>query len=66
MLLGPDDVADAIRAVRPAGVYSKMKTDQTGSHRKDLGLAAVSLLDALEVNAPARAWAAARLARNAR
>ena len=34
--LGPDNVADAIRAVRPAGVDSKTKTDQDGSHRKDL------------------------------
>jgi phosphoribosylanthranilate isomerase len=34
--LGPDNVAEAIRAVRPAGVDSKTKTDQTGSHRKDL------------------------------
>jgi phosphoribosylanthranilate isomerase len=33
--LGPDNVAEAILAVRPAGVDSKMKTDQTGSHRKD-------------------------------
>jgi phosphoribosylanthranilate isomerase len=34
--LGPDNVADAIRAVRPAGVDSKTKTDQDGSHAKDL------------------------------
>jgi|SRR5215471_6728360 len=34
--LGPDNVADAIRAVRPAGVDSKTKTDRTGSHQKDL------------------------------
>ena len=34
--LGPDNVADAIRAVRPAGVDSKTKTDRDGSHRKDL------------------------------
>ena len=34
--LGPDDVADAIRAVRPAGVDSKTKTDREGSHQKDL------------------------------
>jgi phosphoribosylanthranilate isomerase len=34
--LGPDNVADAIRAVRPAGVDSKTKTDHDGSHRKDL------------------------------
>jgi phosphoribosylanthranilate isomerase len=33
--LGPDNVADAIRAVRPAGVDSKTKTDQDGSHAKD-------------------------------
>jgi phosphoribosylanthranilate isomerase len=35
--LGPDNVADAIRAVRPAGVDSKTKTDKDGSHAKDLG-----------------------------
>ena len=35
--LGPDNVADAIRAVRPAGVDSKTKTDRDGSHQKDLG-----------------------------
>jgi phosphoribosylanthranilate isomerase len=34
--LGPDNVADAIRAVRPAGVDSKTKTDRNGSHHKDL------------------------------
>jgi phosphoribosylanthranilate isomerase len=34
--LGPDNVAEAIRAVRPAGVDSKTKTDQDGSHAKDL------------------------------
>lgn len=34
--LGPDNVADAIRAVRPAGVDSKTKTDQEGSHTKNL------------------------------
>jgi phosphoribosylanthranilate isomerase len=34
--LGPDNVADAIRAVRPAGVDSKTKTDRDGSHQKDL------------------------------
>ena len=34
--LGPDNVAEAIRAVRPAGVDSKTKTDRDGSHRKDL------------------------------
>jgi phosphoribosylanthranilate isomerase len=34
--LGPDNVAQAIRAVRPAGVDSKTKTDHTGSHSKDL------------------------------
>jgi phosphoribosylanthranilate isomerase len=34
--LGPANVADAIRVVRPAGVDSKTKTDQVGSHRKDL------------------------------
>jgi phosphoribosylanthranilate isomerase len=35
--LGPDNVADAIRAVDPAGVDSKTKTDKDdGSHTKDL------------------------------
>jgi phosphoribosylanthranilate isomerase len=34
--LGPDNVADAIHAVQPAGVDSKTKTDQGGSHAKDL------------------------------
>jgi phosphoribosylanthranilate isomerase len=34
--LGPDNVADAIRAVHPAGVDSKTKTDRDGSHRKNL------------------------------
>lgn len=33
--LGPDNVADAIRAVRPAGVDSKTKTDRDGAHAKD-------------------------------
>jgi phosphoribosylanthranilate isomerase len=34
--LGPDNVAAAIQTVRPAGVDSKTKTDQDGSHAKDL------------------------------
>jgi phosphoribosylanthranilate isomerase len=34
--LGPDNVAAAIRAVRPAGVDSKTKTDRAGGHAKDL------------------------------
>jgi len=34
--LGPDNISDAIRAVRPAGVDSKTKTDRVGSHQKDL------------------------------
>ncbi len=34
--LGPANVAEAIRAVRPAGVDSKTKTDLPGSHAKDL------------------------------
>jgi phosphoribosylanthranilate isomerase len=33
--LGPDNVAEAIRMVRPAGVDSKTKTDRDGSHAKD-------------------------------
>ena len=35
--LGPDNVVEAIRMVRPAGVDSKTKTDKDdGSHTKDL------------------------------
>jgi phosphoribosylanthranilate isomerase len=34
--LGPDNVADAVRRVRPAGVDAKTKTDKTGTHAKDL------------------------------
>jgi phosphoribosylanthranilate isomerase len=34
--LGPDNVVEAIRQVRPAGVDSKTKTDRDGSHAKDL------------------------------
>lgn len=34
--LGPDNVAEAIRRVRPAGVDSKTKTDVDGGHDKDL------------------------------
>ena len=34
--LGPDNVAEAIRTVRPAGVDSKTKTDRDGSNAKDL------------------------------
>lgn len=34
--LGPENVADAIRQVRPAGVDSKTRTDRDGSHAKDL------------------------------
>jgi phosphoribosylanthranilate isomerase len=33
--LGADNVAEAIRAVRPAGVDSKTRTDRDGSHAKD-------------------------------
>lgn len=36
--LGPDNVAEAIRAVRPAGVDSKTNTDRPGSHAKDIEL----------------------------
>ena len=34
--LGPDNVAEAIRTVRPAGVDSKTRTDRDGTHAKDL------------------------------
>jgi phosphoribosylanthranilate isomerase len=35
--LGPENVKDAIRVVRPAGVDSKTKTDKNdGTHMKDL------------------------------
>lgn len=36
--LGPENVADAIAAVRPAGVDSKTRTDIAGTHDKDIGL----------------------------
>jgi len=34
--LGPDNVAEAIRVVRPAGVDSKTRTDKGDRHAKDL------------------------------
>jgi len=34
--LGPDNVAEAIRLVRPVGVDSKTKTDKGNTHTKDL------------------------------
>ncbi|UWU75461.1 phosphoribosylanthranilate isomerase [Bradyrhizobium huanghuaihaiense] len=34
--LGPDNVKEAIRLVRPAGVDSKTKTDREDTHSKDL------------------------------
>ena len=34
--LGPDNVAEAIRVVRPAGVDSKTRTDLGETHTKDL------------------------------
>jgi len=34
--LGPENVAEAVRSVRPAGVDSKTKTDMAGTHMKDL------------------------------
>ena len=36
--LGPDNVAAAIQAVRPAGVDSKTRTDRAGGQGKDLDL----------------------------
>ena len=38
--LGPDNVSNAIRVVRPAGVDSKTKTDRGTTHAKDLTLVA--------------------------
>lgn len=35
--LGPDNVKEAIRLVRPAGVDSKTRTDREDTHAKDLG-----------------------------
>jgi phosphoribosylanthranilate isomerase len=35
--LGPDNVAEAIRAVRPAGVDSKTRTDRPGPHAPETG-----------------------------
>lgn len=34
--LGPDNVREAIKKVKPFGVDSKTKTDKTGTHQKDL------------------------------
>ncbi len=34
--LGPDNVAEAIKKVKPAGVDSKTKTDKMGSNEKDM------------------------------
>lgn len=34
--LGPDNVEEAIKRVKPAGVDSKTKTDKQGTHQKDL------------------------------
>lgn len=34
--LGPDNVAEAIEKVKPAGVDSKTKTDKAGSNEKDI------------------------------
>jgi len=34
--LGPDNVAEAIKKVKPAGVDSKTKTDKADSHKKDI------------------------------
>jgi phosphoribosylanthranilate isomerase len=36
--LGPANVVDAVRAVGPAGVESKPRTDVSGTHDKDLAL----------------------------
>jgi phosphoribosylanthranilate isomerase len=41
--LGPDNVTDAIHAVRPMGVGSETKTDQDGSHRKHLDVSCAAL-----------------------
>jgi phosphoribosylanthranilate isomerase len=45
--LGPDNVADAIRAVRPAGVDSKTGTDKGQTHTKDLDKVRLFLAAAL-------------------
>ncbi len=34
--LGPNNVAEAIKKVKPAGVDSKTKTDKKGTHQKDI------------------------------
>ena len=34
--LGPDNVAEAVAVVKPFGVDSKTKTDNMGSHEKDI------------------------------
>ena len=43
--LGPDNVVDAIRAVRPAGVDSKTRTDKDdGSHTRGFAKSPANLL----------------------
>jgi phosphoribosylanthranilate isomerase len=49
--LGPDNVRDAIRAVHPAGVDSKTKTDKSdGSHTKDLQKVSAFVAAAKSIN----------------
>ena len=47
--LGPDNVADAIEAVAPAGVDSKTKTDSADGETKDLQKVAAYVLNAKAV-----------------
>ena len=49
--LGPENVQDAIRIARPAGVDSKTKTDKNnGTHRKDLQKVSAFLTAARHLN----------------
>jgi phosphoribosylanthranilate isomerase len=55
--LGPENVIDAIRRVRPAGVDSKSRTDIPGTHDKDMGrlrrfVQNVALADETDLNNP--------------
>jgi phosphoribosylanthranilate isomerase len=60
--LGPENVREAIRSARPAGVDSKTKTDKSdGSHTKDLQkvsafVAAARSLDKGTITQPQESW----------